>query len=782
MPSAWHNFVEPSLRAVRPILRPVETTGLFKRVRRLIRRWRQQHSGQPPLAGAPKVVGLAQLKPVFDLRSSNVESGGTKDTWIATGKDPQFVADCRIRSGWAFLKLELETDVPARVELYIDTGHGFNPRERYELGEMQRRVSLDGFIRLPLRIRQVRLDPLDRNGTISLKTFEVRHAGSFIFWNQSLASWYRRLAKPNTWLMPIGYALHRLVNGEAGDLLQEIQDTMVVARLSESMAYARWRTHRSLNRVRRQKIAKKIRSLKNRPTISVLVPVYNPPIPYLRRCLDSVRRQLYPHWELCIADDLSPDPAVRRELERYARLDPRIKIVFRKTNGNISAATNSALDLATGQYVALLDNDDEIEPHALALAALMINADPSVDMLYSDEDKVDTAGRHFDPFFKPDWSPEYFLSGMYTCHLGVYRRSLVQQVGRFRSEFDGSQDYDLALRITARTNHVRHIPDVLYHWRTLPTSTAANTDAKPKAYEAARRALATSLKVRGIGAQVEHGQSLGYYRVRFAPTNEPRVSIVIPLPCEKLSQQRSLLMNRCLAKIRLSANYSNLEVITVGEHDQPIDSAKNIASDVSRSWAERANRGVQVASGQVLVFLSPFVEARNKSWLTELLAELQQPAIGVVGAKIYGRNGRLSHVGLVLVEGNVRQPYLDFPEDFPGYNCTNLSRRNWSAVRDTCLAAKRELFDTVGGFDPSFGIQADAAFCLSVRELGQRVVWTPHVEFTDFDRSSEQERPTAPDIQKRFSRRLPTDPYYNANLVGRAPLFRVESHPATLLS
>lgn len=722
MSSPWHTLVEPPLRAIRPLFRvgrlgglPLERTRPVRWLQSTVRSLRHRYGGAAPVSGVPRSVVLDDLRPTFNLESTEV---GGKQLWLAAGIDPQLTADCRIRRGYAHLRIELHADVPARTELYLDTGHGFNARERFELGDFGRDVVLDGYLRLPRGVRQLRLDPVDRHGTFSLARFEVRHVSTATFWRDVLTTWYR----------------------ERVGSIREAAALRTVGVLAGSAVYLRWRA-RTTSRARMRSIARRLETLAVKPKISVLVPVYNAPIPYLKRCIESVREQLYTNWELCVADDRSPDPEVRRVLESYARRDPRIKVVFREQNGNISACTNSALDLATGEYVALLDNDDEIEPHALALVALFINADPTVDVLYSDEDKIDVEGRHSDPFFKPDWSPDYYLCGNYISHLGVYRRSLVEEVGRFRTPFDGAQDYDLALRVFARTQNIRHIPDILYHWRTLPTSTAASTHAKPTAYEAGRSAIATALAARGASATVEHGRSPGYYRPRYDLPKLPSVSIIVP----KRHVDQELLKSRTA--------YPQLEVVT----------------------------SARAATGDVLIFASPSIQPRNATWVHELVSLVMQPGVGVVGAKVYDRNGRLSQTGLVVDGGVVRQPYLGFPGDFPGYNSTNFVVRNWSAVRDTCMAVKRSTFEQLGGFDAALGEQADADFCLRARKQGLRVAWTPYAEVMDLDPSAEHERGTPAAVREQLRSLQDADPYYNVNMTNTAPLFRVEARPATVL-
>ncbi len=271
----------------------------------------------------------------------------------------------------------------------------------------------------------------------------------------------------------------------------------VVAPTVMNGSYRTWQQKNSPRPADLQKLAETIELLPQQPLISVIMPVFNPPEPFLKDAIASVIEQIYPHWELCIADDASTEPHVREVLKHYQALDRRIKVTFRETNGHISECSNSALQLATGEFVALLDHDDLLTPDALFEVALLVNRQPQADMIYSDEDKVDQNGHLRDPFFKPDWCPDSFLSRMYTCHLGVYRRSVVDAIGGFRQGFEGSQDYDLVLRLSEKTNQIFHIAKILYHWRIHPQSTASHVRRKNYAIDAAQRAIAEALNRRG---------------------------------------------------------------------------------------------------------------------------------------------------------------------------------------------------------------------------------------------------------------------------------------------
>ncbi len=316
--------------------------------------------------------------------------------------------------------------------------------------------------------------------------------------------------------------------------------------------YELWVRENRLTDADRKRILEHIDSLSYRPTFSLIVPVYNTDERWLRRCLDSVLAQLYPDWELCIADDASTDPTVRKVLEEYKARDARIRVVFRQENGHISASSNSALEMATGEFVALLDHDDELAENALYENAVLLNEHPDADMIYSDEDKITEEGKRHSPFFKPDWSPDTFLSQMYTCHLGVYRTELVRRIGGFRVGFEGSQDYDLVLRLTDKTEKIYHIPKVLYHWRTIHGSTALAHESKNYAYKAGLKAIKEALDRRNEGGWVENVVNYpGQYLVHYPVVGRPLISIVIP------TKDHPQALDQCLKSIFTKTSYNS---------------------------------------------------------------------------------------------------------------------------------------------------------------------------------------------------------------------------------
>jgi glycosyltransferase involved in cell wall biosynthesis len=427
--------------------------------------------------------------------------------------------------------------------------------------------------------------------------------------------------------------------------------------LADSELYELWKRRHRLTAGDRDRISKEIERLHCRPLISILLPVYNTDEIWLRKCLDSVLDQLYSHWELCIADDASTKPHVRHVLEEYASRDPRIRVVFRKENGHISACSNSALSLATGEYIALLDHDDELSVDALYENAVLLNRYPDADMIYSDEDKIDTQGRRHSPFFKPDWSPDTFLSHMYTCHLGVYRTGLIRKVGGFRVGFEGSQDYDLVLRFTEHTTKIHHIPKVLYHWRTIKGSTALTHDSKSYAYVSGLNAIREALKRRGEGGFVEHVEGYpGQYLVHYPVRDNPKITILIP------TRDNAVCLDRCLQSLFSKTTYRNFEVILIDNgsvqsetrdlfarwQKQESDQLRILHLDIPFNFSCLNNEGARHAEGDLIVLLNDDTEIITPAWLEEMAGQAERPSIGAVGAFLLFPDDKIQHAGLIL--------------------------------------------------------------------------------------------------------------------------------------
>jgi GT2 family glycosyltransferase len=526
-------------------------------------------------------------------------------------------------------------------------------------------------------------------------------------------------------------------------------------------------------------------ALRLQPQFSIIVPTYNTPESYLRAMLDSVLAQVYPHWQLCIADDASTQPHVRRVLEEYRVKEKRITVIFRPENGHISAASNSAIETATGSFIALLDHDDVITPDALFHNAVEVNAHPDVDMIYSDEDKIDDEGRLTNPFFKPDWSPDRFLCQMYTSHFGVYRTALVREIGGFRLGYEGSQDYDLVLRLTERTSHVRHIPRVLYHWRIHPASTTAGMDTKPYAEIAAIKALGDALERRGEPGRVEAIADLpGSYAVTYDIREPELVSIIMP------TRDHGGDVDRCLRSVFERTEYPNLEVILVDNGSRDHGSLEVFAEwqrreperfrivhhDREFNYSELNNVAVRESRAPYVLFLNNDTEAIAPGWLAAMVAQARRPTIGAVGAKLLYGDDTIQHAGVLLgVGGLAGHSHRMFPRDHPGYYNVLRMTINQSAVTAACLLMRRSVFDEVGGFDEELRIAYnDVDLCLRIVEKGYRIVYVPEAMLYHFESQSrgydltpaqiERDSKEKMYMERRWGFSRIKDPYYNPNL------------------
>jgi GT2 family glycosyltransferase len=528
------------------------------------------------------------------------------------------------------------------------------------------------------------------------------------------------------------------------------------------------------------------------PLVSVITPVYNTDPAWLIACIESVRRQAYPNWELCLADDASTSPATLRALESYAH-DPRIKITRLERNQHISAASNAAVALANGEFVALLDHDDELSPEALFEIVKWLNESPDADFVYSDEDKLDAAGLRCDPYFKPDWSPELFRSFMYTNHLMVLRRSIVLEVGGFRIGFEGSQDYDLALRIVERTDRIGHVPQVLYHWRQVPGSAAVQTDAKPWAVRAAERALAEHLERSCVEAEVCPGFAPGVFRVKHAIRGPALVTLVVTTDdrTRGVGGRDVRLLPHCLRSVVEKTAASNYEILVVDNGRLSDETSRFLSTIPHRrvsysysgpfNFAHKLNFAVSHARGEHLVILNDDVEVISPEWLSAMQEFAQQPEIGAVGAKLLFPDGRLQHIGMVLgVCGVAAHAFHMAPGSSPGYAGGAHVIRNYSCVTGACMMTRRAVFDEVCGFNERLAIDFnDVDYCLRLRRAGYRVVYTPHAQLYHLESGSqgprEQARGEVEEMRRIWGAVLERDPYYNPNLTRDFPDHRIDA-------
>ena len=590
-----------------------------------------------------------------------------------------------------------------------------------------------------------------------------------------------RAAGPAGLIREFNAGTHRLARESSlGPFLTPLHNAI------DGFGYRRWaKKYDRLSAEDLQAIHAATERLTYRPLISVLMPVYNTDQRWLKAAIQSVRDQMYPHWELCIADDASTDSRVGQILRDFQAKDSRIKVEFRQINGHISAASNSALQLATGEFIALADHDDVLPAHALLAVVHELNRHPDADLVYSDEDRIDESDRRFDPYFKPDFNVELFRGQNFISHLGVYRTDLVRRVGGFREGLEGSQDYDLAWRVVEQSSggRIRHIPHVLYHWRAIAGSAALGTREKAYAHGTARRAVEEHLARTGVRGTCEPALNATYHqRVRYAlPQPPPHVTIIIP------TRDRVDLLSRCVSSVTGRSTYPDYDIIIVdnGSTEQQTcayfdrlraDARVSILRiDEPFNFARLNNQAAAAARGDVLCFLNNDTEVISADWLEEMASLACQSGIGAVGAMLYYPNNRIQHAGVVLGIGGVAShAHKMLGRTAGGDHARAALTQAMSAVTAACLVVRKAVFTAAGGFDETLAIAFnDVDLCLRLGASGLRNVWTPFAELYHYESVSRGDDTTAGRpgfvaesrlMHERWGDLLNADPYFNPNL------------------
>jgi len=586
--------------------------------------------------------------------------------------------------------------------------------------------------------------------------------------------------------------VHRVrITAESAQGRASIERTFLVDQRDQ---YDVWQLLNEPSYAETQRMRRRIETFSERPKISILTLVYQSDLEHLALCISSVRCQIYPNWELCLVDDGSSDSELTAYLESLTRQDSRIKLTTLPTNRGIAEATNTALEMAAGDFVAFLDHDDEIADFALFEVAKALNSKPELDVIYSDEDKLDEKGKRFFPFFKPDWSPDLLRSCNYVCHFLIARKKLVEEVGRLRSEFDGSQDYDLILRLTERTDGIYHIPKVLYHWRTSVCSTASGPEAKPKASEAGARALGEHLQRSKIDASIaEIGPSR--YRPKYEIADQARVAIIVPTG-GNISK-----LNEALSTIIAKTNYPHYEILVVdnssdGRVQEALTTFRSLDVQLRRldkrgqpfNFSRLCNEAVSETDAPCLLFLNDDVSVITADWLGALLEHLQRPEVGIVGALLRYPDDTIQHAGIVVGLFNCcGQAFRGLPDE-ECYMGLHGMTRNVSAVTGACLLTRREQFVAFGGFDQTnlpIAFQ-DVDLCLRYREKGYLVVYTPFAELYHDESASKSESekiaglPEIEYMRKRWPDYIANDPYYGPNLTRESESYALRLEIATL--
>ena len=520
-----------------------------------------------------------------------------------------------------------------------------------------------------------------------------------------------------------------------------------------------------------------------RPLFSILTPVYNTEKELLEKMIKSVINQTYSNWELCLVDGGSTQPHISVTLENLLHRDSRIKVNLLNENRGISANSNEALKMANGEFIALLDHDDELSPNALYENVALLNKYPDADMIYSDEDKLNQQGSRFDPYFKPDWSPDFFYSSMYTCHLGVYRTSIIKKMGGFRCEFDGAQDWDLVLRLIEETDKIYHIPKVLYHWRQTENSTALSLSGKDYAKAAQIKAVQEHFNRSKIEVEVTPGLEENLLRVRRLFAEKPKVSIIIP------TRDMAKVLRICIESVQDLTSYQNYEIIIIDNNSIEIETL-NYFREISKepkiriisypaqfNFAAINNFAVGCADGDLLLFLNNDTEVISPEWLEAMVEHAVRPEVGLVGARLLYSNDTIQHAGVIIGIGGVAgHSHKYYSRNHPGYFSRAKAIQNVSAVTAACMMVRKEIFNSLGGFNAKNLAVAfnDIDLCLRIRQRGMLIIYTPYAELyhhESISRGNDYEPEKALRFQyeaeymlDHWKEELRYDPYYNPNL------------------
>lgn len=722
--------------------------------------------------------------------------------WCATGNDSGFeclLPGSSIAAGWYEVEIEVEQESgPAMCAyFYPDYGDNIHEANRIFLPCMRSGQSVHRGVVLFVRdVVGLRFDPSIapcefRLGAMRLSPIGRRRAAADMF-----SDVFRRSKAKGTDLARLAAAFLRGGARGLGDRLYQVYAQQ--PNVSFSAPYQAWLDlYDQWSPYAIEQAQARARDLVGAggPTFSIVLPVYNTSEHWLVKAIESVVAQVYPNWELCIADDASPAPHVRRILDRYARSDARIKVVHREVNGHISANSNSAAELATGEWLALLDHDDELHPMALLEFASAIAAHPDWRVVFSDEDKIDGEGRRYDPYMKSDWNYDLFLSHNCVSHLGAYRTDLFCEVGGFRLGMEGSQDWDLALRAVERIrpDQIGHVPKVLYHWRAIKGSTALAPQEKDYAHDAGLRAINEHLDRLGQGAWVEGIPGLrGNYRVRYpVPDPAPLVSIIVP------TRDRVGLLRACIDSVLALTTYSRFEILVVDNQSSDPETlayfdqlrstgrARVIQHDEPFNYARINNAAVRAARGDVLCFLNNDITVVSPGWLEEMVGHACRKGVGAVGAMLYYPNDTIQHAGVAVgVHGVAAHVYSGHGRGYPGHMGRARLTQTLSAVTAACMVVHKERFEAVDGFDPTLGVAFnDVDLCLRLDEQGWRNVWTPFAELYHHESASRgledspekmvRFRGEIDHMVRRWGERLRSDPYYS-------PSFTLDEEPCQL--
>jgi len=710
----------------------------------------------------------SNLKPLHQLKPATL-----LNQWVSMGDDPHFELKAPVAENpdvcWYKFRFVIQTPYAHNTaKIYYDLGQDYLEENSLTVGYASNQA-ITRILRLPSAPKRLRFDPIEATGTFEIKALAFDPISPDQAEKHMLCKVLARQESQKTPHENLITQLKQSAHAANTDWHSHLFNQYLAAQRTQpdTARYQKW-----IEKIEKPSLpddaalTQTIQAMSHAPLISLIMPTYNTNAHHLQACIDSVLAQKYPNWELCIADDASTQPHMRALLEHYEASDSRIKVAFRKENGHISRASNTALELASGDFVALLDHDDTLPPHALYFVAQAIAANPDARIIYSDEDKIDEQGQRFSPHFKSDWNPDLFYSQNYVCHLGVYRRELLETIGGFRAGVEGSQDQDLLLRCLPHVSHqhITHIPRVLYHWRISEGSTAQSASAKSYTTQAGIKALQDHLREQGQNAvTVEAGLLPNTYRLRWPiPTPAPMVSLIIP------TRDKKAVVELAVRSILDKTSYPNYEILLIDNGSQEPDAlqwlediqqdprVRVLRYDYPFNYSAINNFGAQFAQGEVLGLVNNDVEVISPDWMTELTSQALRPDIGCVGAKLYYPNDTVQHAGIVMgVLTMAGHSHRHSSRKSPGYFGRLVTTQNLPAVTGACLFVRKHVYEEVGGLNEmqlkiAFN---DVDFCLRVQEHGLRNLWTPFAELYHHESISRGAEDT-PEKQARFQQEV----------------------------
>lgn len=718
------------------------------------------------------VIRNVKLIPISGLKKRTIYS------WDVIDNDPHFKI-VGWSKGWVKILWQAKSDCDIDFKLYLDKGNGFNENDIINLVTVRKSDSYSLYektIEISENVKALRLDPGDKITNFHLKEMKVVSIETPKFKKLFLTT--KAVLKNPHYFRRAMYEVRK--NGFQG-LLEKIHvyNHRYNKAIKGSSIYMPREIYFSNEHTERMD------QFDFFPLISIIMPVYNVDPKWLDLAIQSVVNQFYPNWELCIVDDCSTNLATRKYLEslnmKFSReTNQKIKIKFLNNNVGISSASNEAVKSSMGDYIALMDHDDELTLDALFEVVDKINQ-TKCDLIYSDEDKIDKLGRRTLPFFKPDWSPDLLRSQMYICHLLVIRKNLFEEVGGFRVGFEGSQDYDLVLRLSEKTRKIAHIPKVLYSWRQLESSTAINPLSKPYAHDAGLRALNEHLiRVFGTGkAWATESSNLFVYDARYyLPVPNPITSIIIP------TKDKIELLDPCVRSILNKSSYPNYEIIIINNNSteeatylwfenmmKKYENIKVIDCNIEFNWSKLNNHGIQHAKGEVFIFLNNDTEIITQDWMERLVEKALREDVGTVGVLLLYEDKTIQHAGIVLGMGGWADHIFKSmtPVHFGSPFVSPMVTRNVLASTGACLAIAKSKIDMIGSFNEEFIIcGSDVELSLRAYKNGFVNIYDPNIKLYHYE--SKSRTSFIPEIDFKLSAlhyspfREEGDPFYNVNL------------------